>query len=43
VAAVVSVAAAVLLPGKWYIIFAALAATLVGGLLEPGAAPEKEG
>lgn len=40
-AAVVSVAAAVLLPGKWYIIFAALAATLVGGLLEP-ASREKE-
>ncbi len=40
VAAVVAVAAAVLLPGKWFIILAALAATLVGGLLEK--APEKE-
>ncbi len=39
VAAVVAVAAAVLLPGKWFIILAALAATLVGGLLEKS--PEK--
>jgi 4-azaleucine resistance transporter AzlC len=36
VAAVVAVVAALYLPGKWYIILAALAATLVGGLLEPG-------
>ncbi len=40
VAAVVAVAAALLLPGKWYILLAALAATLVGGLLEPS--PDKE-
>lgn len=40
VAAVVAVAAALLLPGKWYIILAALAATLVGGLLEPSPAKE---
>ncbi|MDT8903220.1 AzlC family ABC transporter permease [Anaeroselena agilis] len=39
-AAVVAVAAALSLPGKWYIILAALAATIVGGLLEPS--PEKE-
>jgi 4-azaleucine resistance transporter AzlC len=42
VAAVVAVAAALGLPGKWYIILAALAATLVGGLLEP-ASRKKEG
>ncbi len=34
-AAAVAVGAALSLPGKWYIILAGLAATLVGGLLEP--------
>ncbi|MCL6612165.1 MAG: AzlC family ABC transporter permease [Peptococcaceae bacterium] len=34
VAAVVSVFAALYLPGKWYIIIACLAASLIGGLLE---------
>jgi len=33
-AAVVSVFAALYLPGKWYIVIACLAATLIGGLLE---------
>ena len=34
VAAVIAVAAALYLPGKWYIIVACLAASIVGGLLE---------
>lgn len=33
-AGILAVAAAIYLPGKWYIIIACLAATLVGGLLE---------
>ena len=36
VAGVVSVAAAVLIPGKWYIILACLAAVAVGSLMEGG-------
>ncbi len=40
VAAVVAVSAALYLPGKWYIILAALAATLAGGIIESG--PPKE-
>jgi len=39
-AAVVAVGAALALPGKWYIILAALAAILVGGLLEPASGGE---
>ena len=39
-AAVVSVAAAVLIPGKWYIILACLAAVAVGACLEGGGADE---
>jgi len=33
-AAVVSVVAALYLPGKWYIVIACLSASLIGGLLE---------
>ncbi|MDR7868785.1 MAG: AzlC family ABC transporter permease [Sporomusaceae bacterium] len=40
IAAVVAVGAALYLPGKWYIILAALAATLAGGIMESG--PQKE-
>lgn len=38
-AAILSVTAALYLPGKWYIIIACLAATLVGGLLEKEETP----
>ena len=41
VAAVVAVGAALYLPGKWYIILAALAATLAGGLMENGSQKEE--